>query len=59
MKSIALPNARCAFARHSLSVLAWVIASMANAAAQDALPQRDDREPLDFEAQLQLDDVKP
>lgn len=37
----------------------WAILLAATATAQDALPQRDERDPLEFEPQLQLYDVKP
>jgi multidrug resistance efflux pump len=59
MKAVASPNGRDASRRYPLSILIWAVMVPAAGFAQDPLPQRDDRDPLEFEPQLQLYDVKP
>lgn len=60
MKTNASPPAKDASLRHPIYglVLAMMMLSRAYA-AEEALPQRDDRAPFEFEPQLQLYDVKP
>lgn len=59
MKPGASPQGRDASPRHLAGLLIWAMVLLQAATGQDALPQRDDRDPLEFEPQLQLYDVKP
>lgn len=59
MKAAVSPIGKDDSLRHPLCILTWAMLLLITASGQDALPQRDDRDPMEFEPQLQLYDVKP
>lgn len=59
MKAAVSPTGKDASPRRSLCFLTWAIGLLTAASGQEALPQRDERDPLEFEPQLLLYDVKP